>query len=461
MKILLVQPAKPEKALGGEDFAIYEPLALEYLAAGVAGDHDVRILDMRLDHDLDLLLRNYQPDVVGITSYTVHVNPVKRLFQQIKTFNPDIVTIVGGHHATVIPEDFYTPFIDIIVVGEGVFPFREVIVRLEKKMDLSGIPEAVRMEHGALVLRQGDQGIDLDAFPFPMRDITADYRKSYFSEWMRPLASLRTSKGCHFRCQFCALWKLTGGRYLTRKPECIVEELGTIDEKYVFFSDDESLLDTKRMEILADLIQRAGIKKRYFLYGRSDTSSKHPELLEQWKKIGLERVFVGLEFIHDTDLNLIRKGSTVENNMRAVQVLKGLGIDIFPMFIVKPEFDRRDFADLREYCLGLALDFVGFSVLTPLPGTDLYNDVKDRLINSNYDYFDFFHTLLPTILPVKDFYRELIALYKGSRSLKNQINFMRKYRLRELPSLFRIYGDFMKRLNTLEQDYAADFGNFV
>src|SRR4030042_1116985 len=298
MKILLVQPAKPEKALGGEDFAIYEPLALEYLAAGVAADHDVRILDMRLDHDLDLLLRNYQPDVVGITSYTVHVNPVKRLFQQIKTFNPDIVTIVGGHHATVIPEDFYTPFIDIIVVGEGVFPFREVIVRLEKKMDLSGIPGAVRMDHGALVLRQGDQGIDLDDFPFPMRDITAGYTKSYFSEWMRPLASLRTSKGCHFRCQFCALWKLPGGRYLTRKPECIVEELGTIDEKYVFFSDDESLLDTKRMEILADLIQRAGIKKHYFLYGRSDTISKHPELVEQWKKIGLERVFVGLEFIH-------------------------------------------------------------------------------------------------------------------------------------------------------------------
>src|SRR4030042_2426847 len=143
MKILLVQPAKPEKALGGEDFAIYEPLALEYLAAGVAADHDVRILDMRLDHDLDFLLRNYQPDVVGITSYTVHVNTVKRLFEQTKTFNPDIVTIVGGHHATVMPNDFYTPCIDAIVVGEGVFTFREDISRLEKKMDLSGDTGAI------------------------------------------------------------------------------------------------------------------------------------------------------------------------------------------------------------------------------------------------------------------------------------------------------------------------------
>ena len=101
MKILLVQPAKPEKALGGEDFSIFEPLALEYLAAGVAGDHDVRILDMRLDPDLDAVLQNYQPEVVGITAYTVHVNTVKRLFQHIKALNPEIVTVVGRpprHH---------------------------------------------------------------------------------------------------------------------------------------------------------------------------------------------------------------------------------------------------------------------------------------------------------------------------------------------------------------------------
>jgi radical SAM superfamily enzyme YgiQ (UPF0313 family) len=455
VKILLVQPAKPEKALGGEDFSIYEPLALEYLAAGVAKDYDVRILDMRIDRDLDSHLREYRPDVVGITSYTVHVNTVKKLSQQIKTLNPDIVTVVGGHHATIIPSDFYTPFIDVIITGEGVFPFKEVIAHLEKKMELSRIPRAATGGNGIVVLSQSAQNIDLDALPFPRRDLTAEYRNSYFSEWMRPLASIRTSKGCHFRCQFCALWKVTGGRYFVRKPEYIVEELGTIKEKYVFFSDDESLLDTKRMETLADLIRKEGIKKRYFLYGRSDTISKHPELIEKWKEIGLERVFVGLEFMRDEDLNLIRKGSTVANNIRAIQVLKGLDIGIFPMFIVKPEFGKKDFADLSKHCLGLELDFIGFSVLTPLPGTDLYDEVKDRLINLDYDYFDFFHTLLPTALPIKDFYKELVALYNGSRSLKSQIRLMCKYRLRELPSLFKIYGNFIKRLKLLEQDYAV------
>ena len=272
---------------------------------------------------------------------------------------------------------------------------------------------------------------------------------------MRPLASIRTSKGCLFRCQFCALWKLTGGRYLTRKPELIVDELETIQEKYVFFADDESLLDTERMAALADLIQRAGIKKRYFLYGRSDTIARHPELLEKWQKVGLERIFVGFEFMRDADLKLIRKGSTVANNTKALQILKALDLDIWPMFMVRPEFDRRDFADLRQCCLDLDLSFIGFSVLTPLPGTDLYQEVKDQLITANYDYFDFFHTLLPTTLPLQDFYQELATLFKRSRSLKNQIRLMRKYRLRELPSLFKAYGQLMGRLKTLAQDYAV------
>ena len=138
-----------------------------------------------------------------------------------------------------------------------------------------------------------------------------------------------------------------------------------------------------------------------------------------------------------------------------IHILKDLDIDIWPMFMVRPEFGRGDFTDLRKYCLGLDLDFIGFSVLTPLPGTDLYDEVQDKLISDNFDYFDFFHTLLPTKLPLQDFYREQTLLFKRSRSLRNQLRLMRKYRLQELPSLFKAYGKLMKRLKTLELDYSV------
>ncbi len=459
MKILLIQPAKPEKAIGGEDFSIFEPLALEYLAAALSGDHEIRILDMRIDHDLAPVLDEYRPDIVGITSYTVHVETVKRLFRQVKAHNPSVLTVVGGPHATVMPEDFSTPFIDIIVAGDGISPFRGIVSCLEKEGDMKDISGAVALGDGNILIDNGEEAADLDLAPFPRRDLTADYRHAYFSEWMKPLASIRTSKGCLFRCRFCALWKQTGGRYLTRKPECIVEEMTSIKEKYVFFADDESLLDVERMKNLADLIIQAGLGKRFFLYGRSDTIVKYPGLIERWKEAGLERVFVGLESFRDRDLKQIRKGSTVENNGKAIQMLKGLGIDIFPTFIVQPDFDRQDFRDLRKYCLQLSLPFIGFTVLTPLPGTELYHDVKDSLVASSYDYFDFFHALLPTKLPLKDFYEEFALLYRRSRSLKNRIRLMRKHRLRELPALFKAYGQLMNRLANLERDYLEDNGD--
>jgi radical SAM superfamily enzyme YgiQ (UPF0313 family) len=219
MKILLIQPAKAQKTIGGEDVFIYEPLALEYLASGVKEDHDVKILDMRIDKDLDSQMQEFKPDVVGITAYTVHVNTVTNLFSKIKTIDPDIFTVVGGHHATVAPEDFFTPHIDLVVMGEGVFVFKEIISRFLSKRPFDGIAGISYLKDKERVMNPPEPITDLDIFPFPAREFTEKYRKYYYSEWMRPLASIRTSKGCPNRCNFCALWKLTGGKYLKRKPE--------------------------------------------------------------------------------------------------------------------------------------------------------------------------------------------------------------------------------------------------
>jgi len=452
LKILLVEPAKSPLTIAGEDYSLYEPLALEYLGAAVGGDHDVRILDLRLDPDLQGVLEGFRPGIVGITAYTVHVKTVRSLFEKIKRWNPETLTVVGGHHATVAPDDFLSPSIDVIVMGEGVWPFREVVARHERGDGLEGIPgTAIRAADG--LKRTDPDPLDLDALPLPDRNLTKQYRHRYYCDWMKPLASMRTSKGCPHRCKFCALWRIARRRYLKRTPEAIVEELGGIDGEYVFFADDESLVDAGRMKDLARLIGEAGIRKRYFLYGRSDTIARNPDLIEAWRGVGLERVFVGLEFARDEDLGFIRKGSTADDNDRAVRLLQDLGIEIYASLLVRPEFTRRDFAGLSAYCRRLALNYAAFAVLTPLPGTEFYEEVKERLITRDYDFFDFVHTVLPTTLPMKDFYAEYCNLYRDAVSPWKKLSFLGRHRWRDLPSFIARSQRLLNRMRTAYRDY--------
>lgn len=90
----------------------------------MAADNDVRILGLRLDRDLEEVLGSFRPHVVAITGYTVHANAVIELFDAIRRRSPKTLTVVGGHHATVVAEDYVSPSSDLIVLGEGVFTFR-------------------------------------------------------------------------------------------------------------------------------------------------------------------------------------------------------------------------------------------------------------------------------------------------------------------------------------------------
>jgi hopanoid C-3 methylase len=438
MKILLVQPDKAPVTIGCEDIFLYEPLALEYIASTLVREHDVRIIDLRLDNNLKVFFDEFNPDIVAATAYTVHVNTVKELFKLMKLWKPGIFTVVGGHHATVSYTDFLESCIDLIVLGEGVFVFKEVIRRYEKNVGFGGLQGTAFLKDGQAVISPPVPVADMDSFPFPARSLTNAYRKNYFTEWQKPLATIRTSQGCPYRCNFCALWKLNGGRYLTRKPEKIVEELSGIQENYIFFVDDESLIDTIRMSKLARLIKESGIEKKYFLYSRSDTIVRHPEIIKQWKGIGLEKIFIGFEFFRDKDLRDVRKKSTIKDNETAIRILNDLDISIFGSFIIRPDFSGDDFREYRKYCRSLRLYLPVFNVLTPLPGTDYFEEVKDQLITRNYDYFDLLHSLQETRLPMKEFYEEFYQLYRHSVSPLNRILMLIKHSPQEIIKVIRM-----------------------
>ena len=138
MRILLVYPNSNVEIIGWGDLgAIAEPLALEYIGAAAQDEgHDVQILDLRLtpDHLVPTLFA-YQPDVIGVTGYSMHVLRMLEICALAKQILPDITTVVGGRHATLLPVDFHEPQIDYVVVGEGTLPFRDVLAQVDGKVD--------------------------------------------------------------------------------------------------------------------------------------------------------------------------------------------------------------------------------------------------------------------------------------------------------------------------------------
>jgi radical SAM superfamily enzyme YgiQ (UPF0313 family) len=430
LKVLLIQP--PSSYELADKLFMHEPLALEYLGAGLKLDgHKVEVLDARLEPRIEPPFRRFDPDVVGLTGYTSDLPAVKKIASLVKSLNPRILTVIGGHHATVQPDDYNLPEVDLVVVGEGVCAMREIVNRFERGEAFSGI-DGLAFPGTAMSHSTKRPYTDLNELPFPDRTLTLRYRNHYFSEWLKPLASIRTSLGCTNRCSFCALWSITDGRYLRRRPDSVIEELLMIEEENVFFCDDESMCDTQRMDTLADLIREAGIRKRYFLHARADTVVNHPGLFTKWRNIGLDQIFIGMESFSDEWLRNLKKGLTTSQQEEAVRILDRLGILVYASFIVDPAFSREDFRALVEYIRRLKLKHASFSILTPLPGTELHAEREDELITRRPELYDFLHVVLPTTLPLRDFYAEYARLYESAIPFRYAVRALRRYSLRGL-----------------------------
>jgi hopanoid C-3 methylase len=412
MKILLVQPPLNKKLAGGGTLYLNEPLALETVAAGVENEHEVRILDMRLSPVLDEALENFKPDIFGITAYTPDVYIVKALLQKAKLAVPGIKTIVGGHHASLFPEDFNTEFCDFIVLGEGQAALKELVEAFAfQGTDLGGISGLAFRNGGKLVFTSERKITDLDKIKIPARGLTKEYRNRYFRGAWRPVASLMTSRGCPYKCNFCSVWKRENGSYLVCSAERVVEELLSIEEEYISIADDNFLQDVKRAREIHRLIVEKNIKKKYKLIGRTDTIVKNPDLVEKWKQIGTEQIFLGLESFRDDDINKFNKTTTIKINNEAIRILHDNGVGVVGQFIISPDFLKEDFEALGDYVLKMRLSQPIFSVLTPLPGTDLHDQRKGEILTDNYEFYDLVHCVVPTRLPRKLFYQYYADLF--------------------------------------------------
>ncbi|OGS33698.1 MAG: hypothetical protein A2293_13935 [Elusimicrobia bacterium RIFOXYB2_FULL_49_7] len=412
MKVLLIQPPLNPHIVGAGDFYLSEPLALEVLAAAIP-EHTVRILDMRLEQGLEQELDSFRPDAVGVTSYTPNVYAAKNVLRKAKEVCPNALTVVGGPHATLVPGDFNEEYIDVLVIGEGQVAFKELLRAHEMKKELSDVSGIALRRRGALFFTPDREPLaDLDDMAIPARHLTERYRQKYFRGTWRPMASMITSAGCPYKCNFCSVWKLQKGRYRAQSPERVVREIESIAENYVSIADDNFLQDAARARKIAHLIKERGIKKIFKLIGRADSIVRHPDVVSLWKDIGMKMVFIGIESVKDEGLAEMNKKSSVKINSEAIRILHGLGITISAHFIIHPDFVKEDFEELYRYVKSMELTQPVFPILTPLPGTDLYEEKKDQLLIRDYEKYDFTHAIIPTKLPQREFYGEYIGLYK-------------------------------------------------
>jgi radical SAM superfamily enzyme YgiQ (UPF0313 family) len=425
MKILLIWPNSRNEVLGWGDLgAIAEPLALEYLAAGLAQDgHEVTVLDLRL-HPRALLttLREVAPDVVGVTAFSMHVLTALAVCARVKNELAGCWTVVGGHHATFLPEDFFVPQVDFVVSGEGVQPLRQLVQALADRTATSRIPGLWSNVDGEF--RSGGQQtpLELDTLPMPDRSATAADRSEYFIDWMKPVGLIRTTVGCPYRCTFCSLWKIMDGKYLIREADRVVEEMAGIPEEFVFLVDDEAFINGRRMKTLAEALGAAGVRKRYFAYCRIDSLLRQRDVLRDWRRIGLERLFVGVDAVTPKDLSEYNKRLSVTQIEDAFRVARELGIEIFAQFVVNTDYTRRDFQRLVRFIEHHKIRYPSFTVLTPIPGSELlssFDSVVERQASGrpNWDLFDCQNAVTRTALPRDEFRREYQNLYhvfKGS-----------------------------------------------
>ncbi|MFV1956473.1 MAG: radical SAM protein [bacterium] len=421
MRILIVQPATNPHVWGGDAIFVMEPLWAEYLGAALKQEHDVQLLDLRLGGSLAETQASFEPDLIAMTAYTVDVNTVKRLCRECKFRDPKVRTVVGGYHANLAADDLVAQEIDLVIIGEGVFTMVEVARAYEQGAhveDINGV--AIPTPKG---LRRANPRPwpSLDAFPFPDRSLTAGSREHYFDKWMKPIASIRGSYGCPYRCEFCILWPPTDGKYLFRSPESFVDELATIEETNVFLTDDEALIQPARMAEIARLIEERGIQKHYYFMARSDSIRKHRKVFEKWASIGLKRVLIGLESRRPEDLDDYNKQATVQDNDEAIAICEANGVEIQAMFVLHPDYQREDFAALQKYVDDHGLDTPVYCILTPFPGTKSNEHYKDSVIVENYDYWDLLHAVIPTQMPLREYYAEYAKLWGTIPALQRGI----------------------------------------
>lgn len=361
------------------------------------------------------VLTDFRPDIVALTGMTCEANTVVKLAGAGKELCGAVV-VIGGIHASNDPAFFNQPNIDYIVIGLGKQSFRELVSALEQDQSVINIPGVAATDPGGQLVydaRQFGPGDLADERP-PAYDLVAKYRRHYALTTLDiDMGFVVTAFGCPFRCSFCCIKGLTNGKYLPHSIDAVLRDIRLLESTpLIRLLDANTFGNARHADELCRAILDAGIKKQFLADVRSDTVVKYPEMMARWKSAGLRAVIVGFEEVSDNSLKAFNKRNSVLTNNEAISILHDLGITIVGDFIIDPGYDEHDFDKLECYLTKHKIDLPMITVLTPLPGTDLYRSMKKNITVDDLDYYTLTNAVMPTKLAKHRFYTRYANLIR-------------------------------------------------
>ncbi|MGI6224976.1 MAG: B12-binding domain-containing radical SAM protein [Peptococcales bacterium] len=414
MKILLARP-KPQNLFAKLNTVRFEPLELEYLAAIINQmGFSYQIYDGLIEQqDFSTVLKKYQPDVVTITGYTIHVNLIKNYAATIKSLDHNIKVVVGGIHAELNWQDFYDSNIDFIVHANPLQAFENLLLNLHNPDNWPRLNNICFKINNQWNKNPGEY-LDPDSLPIPDRTHLIKHKEKFRYFGKEPCALVKTAWGCPYTCSFCYCACLNGGQYSTRNIQKVIVEIAALEQKKVFIIDDDFLVKRERLLEFCRLIGEKGIKKDFSIYGRADLICTHKDLLPKLRAAGISEIIVGLEAVDDETLKNYNKLTTSHVNLHAIKLLRENDINSCGLFIVNEDYGLGDFKKLSRLVKKMQLDLCMFSIFTPLKGVPGYEKYREKLIvpEDKYENTDFLHlNIKPTKMTIRRFYWEFYKLY--------------------------------------------------
>jgi anaerobic magnesium-protoporphyrin IX monomethyl ester cyclase len=394
---------------------------------------EITVLDCqaeRLDWgDMEKRIEKENPNIVAVSSLaTCNAYTVLRVLDTAKKIAPDAFTITGGQHFTALAESSLQdyPSIDAIARGEGEEALVEVADALETSKGFTDIL-GLTYRHGGAVVSNPDRPFfpDLDALPMPGYHFVEDNLDRYHFKMMagdRRYVIIEGSRGCTHDCNFCSQCHFWGRRWRAKTGKRIAQEMEFVRERFgaefVWLTDDNFAFGPRSKELFDELNQRKlGDQLYWFVQARVDDVARNSEVISEMRRSGNQWVLLGVESGDPEALANYGKGTNPGQAHEAVRVLKENDIFAQATLIIGNRKDTHEsIAGLRRYVEDLDPDLAIHMILTPFPGTPLYEEAEAKgwIEDCNWANYDMIHAIMPTeTLTTREVQEELFLCYRS------------------------------------------------